>query len=118
MPNLTQLELTQMEAIQTETLPATAKIYRTTQSSDGMGGTEETETLLATVPCDYARKSGIERFEGEQVQGIGDWILTFEVGTDLQDNDRVEIDDRSFEISAVYDFVWSTAVQAEANEIT
>jgi head-tail adaptor len=107
-----------MEAIQAETLPAQATIYRITQSSDGYGGTTETETLLGTIPCDYARKSGIERFEGEQVQGLGDWILTFEVGTDIQVNDRVVIDNRNFEIAAVYAFVWATAVQAEANEQT
>lgn len=101
---LSRSEISAMRATIAKTLPETARIERMTRTPDGMGGSIETWTTIATVSCRIA-PAGYAPSETAIANRISDrvaWTMTFPAETDIDAADRVVIGDRVFEVIGVF----------------
>lgn len=115
---LTAAELAAMTAIEESVMVTTAYILTYGTASDGMGGFTETWGTAGTVLCDLwpiNRRGDRETVTGGQITSQGDWFITFPTGTTITAKDRVQIANKTFEITFVpSDAQWQTALRVEA----
>lgn len=101
-------DLTWMRTMQEEYLPGTAVIYRSTTTSDGMGGFNDVYSAVGTVDCRLLPPSGDERVAGEQIISITEWFITLPHDTNVTVKDRITVDDvRQFEVLWINENEWS-----------
>lgn len=116
---LTAAELTAMREVEESGMASTGVIKRRTLTADGMGGYIEAWVAIGTVPCDVwqinKRGEREKTTEGAQPISKADWFITAPYDTDLLGTDRMDISNRTFEITFVpNDSSWLTALRAEA----
>jgi head-tail adaptor len=100
---LSPAELASMRATLLASLPDTAQVRRATRTSDGMGGTIDTWTTVATVACRVSpsHNTPTEQAIANQVRGRVLWTLTLPAGTSVRSDDRVLVGSRTFEVLGV-----------------
>jgi len=116
---LSAAELSAMREIEESAMSSTGIIKRRTLAADGMGGYTEAWAAVGTVDCDVwqinQRGERERTTEGAQPISKADWFITCPYNTDLQAKDRVDVDNRTFEVTFVpNDSSWLTALRAEA----
>ncbi len=105
-----------MKAVQNTAMPDTAIIYRAGTAADGMGGITETWTATGTVSCrlDMMPMDRREAVTGGQIVSKSRWFVTMPGTADVLASDRIEINNRTFEVTFVNnDRSWRTALRAE-----
>ena len=82
-------------------------------AADGMGGRTNTPVLVLSEPCRLTPRTGRE--EGvDDVDAIGDFILTYRFDLSIAPLDRVTIGSETYEVLHVYDVhSWQMAGRAE-----
>jgi head-tail adaptor len=100
---LSPADLASMRATLLASLPDTAQVRRATRVSDGMGGTIDTWTTIATVACRVSpsNTTPTEPAIANQVQDRVLWTLTLPAGTNVRADDRVVVGSRTFEVLGV-----------------
>jgi head-tail adaptor len=100
---LSPAELASMRATLLASLPDTAQVQRTTRTSDGMGGTIDTWTTVATVACRVSpsNTTPTEQVVAARVHDRVLWTLTLPAGTNVRSDDRVLVGSRTFEVLGV-----------------
>lgn len=116
---LSAAELSAMREIEESAFSSTGVIKRRTLTADGTGGYTEAWAAVGTVDCDVwqinQRGERERTTEGAQPISKADWFITVPYNTDLQAKDRVDVDNRTFEVTFVpNDSSWLTALRAEA----
>lgn len=116
---LTAAELTAMREVEECAMSSTGIVKRYSLTPDGMGGFTQAWAAIGTVPCDVwqinQRGEREKTANGAQPISKADWFITLPYNTDLLAKDRIEINDRTFEITFVpNDSSWLTALRAEA----
>lgn len=102
---LTESELGFLRTLANHALIDTCDIYRVVSTSDGAGGTIETEQLAASgVKCrispvrnDFEQEMAIAGRIGAEIS----WILSVPYGTDIRLTDRVKKQSYELEVMAV-----------------
>lgn len=119
-------------AVQQQHMPDLATVYRLKPVGTGPGerpkGRESWPddyiAHLTDIPCRLVAATNrrrLERQAGGQTQGIGEWDIVFEYGTDADRRDRVVVTtqaNRLFNLTGQTDGSNSTAHVIEAVEIT
>jgi head-tail adaptor len=96
---LTAGDLTCMRSAIQQTLPGTAVISRSTQSSDGMGGVIDTWANVGTVACRVSPNgAGLEDIVGGEFLAATGWIITVPQGTSVTERDRIVHSGQTYEI--------------------
>ena len=108
-----------MREVEESAMSSTGIIKRYQLTPDGMGGYTQIWSAIGTVTCDVwqiNQRGERERVtSGAQPISKADWFITVPYNTDLLAKDRIEINDRTFEITFVpNDSSWLTALRAEA----
>jgi head-tail adaptor len=81
------------------TLPGTAIISRSTQSSDGMGGVTDTWANVGTVSARVSPNgAGLEDIVGGEFTAATGWIITVPQGTSVTGLDRIIYEGSTYEI--------------------
>lgn len=115
---LTAAELAAMQEVEESVMPSTGYILRMTNSSDGMGGQTETWGTVGTVTCDLwpiNQRGEREQVSGGQINSRGEWYITMPFDTVITAKDRVEIANKTFEVTFVpTDASWQSALRVEA----
>ena len=119
---LSDSDIASMRAQTAEALPSTGTIKRRVETSDGQGGREESfKDRAKDIPCrlDPVRQKGeAEKPRGGRISAIADYLITFEAETEVNPNDIVLINGRTFEVERVRDREeWELTLRVEANEI-
>lgn len=112
-------DLTWMRGIQERIQPGTAIVYRSTQTTDGMGGFDEAWAAVGTVSARLLPPSGVEKIAGEQPSSITRWYITLPQSTDVTAKDRISYNSaRMFEVDVVNnDESWHTALRCDVTAI-
>ena len=105
--------------VEESAMSSTGIIKRYSLTPDGMGGFTQAWSAIGTVTCDVwqiNQRGERERVtSGAQPISKADWFITLPYDTGLLAKDRIEIDNRTFEITFVpNDSSWLTALRAEA----
>ena len=96
---LTASDLACMRSAIADTLPGTAVISRSTQSSDGMGGVIDTYANVGTVACRVSPQgAGLEDIVGGEFVAATGWVITVPQGTSVTERDRVLHSGNTYEI--------------------
>lgn len=93
--------LGKFQAMVAATLSETADVQRPTPVPDGQGGRTRTwVTVLTDAPCRFSRMVISPReVETEiAVRALTYWAFTFAAGTDVRSQDRILVDNRTFEV--------------------
>ncbi len=111
-------ELAALRATQEAALPDTAAIRRITRTSDGAGGHTESEATVTTVACRMAQiGNGSERMIAERLSLAESVIVTMPYGTDARLVDRLLINGVTWEVVAIMERSWSTAMRVIAARV-
>lgn len=100
-------------------MPDTCVISRYTVASDSGGGQTQTWGTVATVACRYAPRLGRPQ-EGEasdRMQNATDWIFNVPVGTDVETEDRIVVNGRTFEVTKPLVRSYQITLQVLASEV-
>lgn len=103
----TSAEITEMRTAFDEALTQTATIYRATETSDEMGGRTESESSAGTSECRLEtaeQRPGMSMIAQRIGDRIGDrdvYMVYFPASTDVQEDDRLLIGSRQFEVLLV-----------------
>lgn len=115
---LTAAELTAMQVVEESVQSSTAVIERYSLTADGMGGYSEAWSAVGTVTCDLWQVTRTDREKagnGAQPIARGDWYITIPYDADVQAQDRITVDSRTFEVTFVPNSnSWLTALRCEA----
>ena len=111
-------ELCGAAATQEAALPDTAAIRRITRTSDGAGGHTESEATVTTVACRMAQiGNGSERLIAERLSLAESVVVTMPYGTDVRLTDRLLISGVTWEVVAILERSWSTALRVIAARV-
>ncbi|HPV11713.1 MAG TPA: head-tail adaptor protein [Verrucomicrobiota bacterium] len=111
-------ELAALRATQEAALPDTAAIRRITRTSDGAGGHTESEATVTTVACRMAQiGNGSERLIAERLSLAESVVVTMPYGTDVRLTDRLLISGVTWEVVAILERSWSTALRVIAARV-
>jgi len=110
---LTSDEISQMRSVQEKAMPDTVYVQRLTRVDDGAGGWSEVWQTVATVkgrvaPRATARAEGTL---GSAVTPVVEYIVTLPAGTEVYENDRLQIDGVQYEITSNMTRSQATAVR-------
>ena len=99
---LTDSELVDMRAVQAETMTQVATITSMAYASDGAGGTTVTETT-AEAACRLAplKNMPVATILAGKLAERMPWRCTFATGTDVQEDDRITVEGRAFEVVGI-----------------
>lgn len=119
---LSDSDIASMRAQAAEALPSTGTIKRRVETSDGQGGREESfKDRAKDIPCrlDPVRQQGAgEQARGGRISADSDYLVTFEAETEVNPNDVIVINGRTFEVDRVRDREeWEITLRVEASEI-
>jgi hypothetical protein len=101
---LTTGQLARMRADANRLLDKTATIFRRTLIDDGRGGqradysTKVGEDVACRLSATSVRGRARDAVKGEKIEAAEGWIVSLPVGTDVEETDRLEIDDVTYEI--------------------
>jgi len=106
-----------MRATQLSAMPGSAIIYRSTLSSDGMGGQAETWAIIGTIAARLYPTQGYSSREiagASQDLSITRWWLTVPWDADVTAVDLAKVDGRVMKILEVNnDEMWRTATRCK-----
>jgi hypothetical protein len=108
---LTADELSRMQATQQEAMPDTAEVRRPTRTPDGMGGTDQALTLVASAACrvDKVEDNPLVAQFGERIGTRQAVIVRLPAGTDVQPGDQITVGAELYEAISVPVGSWETA---------
>lgn len=89
----------------TEVWPDSAQILRASNTTDGLGGRNQSWTVHATTVCrlsPYMTSSGAEEAEGGAVRNEQAYKLAVPVGTDILITDRVSTNGLTLAVQQLY----------------
>ena len=99
---LTTADLSCVQAAVVSTLPDTVIISRSTQTSDGMGGVNDTWANVGTVAARVSPSSNassrVEQIVGGEFLAAIPWVVTMPAGTNVNERDRLIYKTQTFEI--------------------
>lgn len=94
------INLRRAEQLIALTFNATATIMRKGQVADSSGGTTDTYSAVATLPCNFTRSNVTPR-EHENaytIQHISYWTFVFAARSDVRTTDRIVSQGRTWEV--------------------
>ena len=98
-------DLAAMKATLAESLPDSCQVWRNTPVSDNAGGTTDAWAMLSVADCrisPLARSDRLAELEvADRIAAVNSWILTFPVGTDVTEKDRIVSGVRGLEVASV-----------------
>jgi head-tail adaptor len=99
---LTASDLSCVQTAVVSTLPDTVIISRSTQTSDGMGGVNDTWANVGTVAARVSPSSSgsgrTEQIVGGEFLAAIPWVVTMPAGTNVNERDRLIYKTQTFEI--------------------
>lgn len=110
---LTDEELTAMRAVQGQTMTETVYVQRLTRTADSTGGWSESWTTAATVSGRIAPRmanSGENKIGGK-VETFGDYLITLPHDTNVQTDDRLQINGEQYQIQSILERSKKTALR-------
>ncbi len=112
---LNSATLALLREIQELTMPESATIKRPSLSQDSTGGLTGTPSTIGTVSCRVTPvSSSREEVKSGEVSALGEVELTFPYGTNLLQTDQVEIGSYLYEVVAILNHSYSTALRVRA----
>ncbi|MEJ5222844.1 MAG: phage head closure protein [Anaerolineales bacterium] len=116
---LSDSEITSIRETQKKYLPDTVYIQRLTRLSDGAGGWTEAWQTVATTK---GRMAPSQRKYGEVVQGgaltaYSEYIVTLPYDTELQQDDRLQINGTQYEVKGILDRSEKTALRVIVSKV-
>lgn len=117
---LTAREIAAMRCTEECAMSSTAVIRRNSLTPDGMGGYNDSWSIAGTTICDVwaintNRSDRENTTAGGQIITHAQWFITVPYNTDVTAKDRLEIDNRTFELTFVpSSHSWNTALRCEA----
>jgi len=96
---------------QEKLMPETVYVQRLTRTSDGAGGWSESWQTIATTKGRIAAKSGNENELGGKTTAITTYLITLPSNTELEDDDRLQINGEQYQITAPLNRSEKTALQ-------
>jgi len=117
-PTSTPGELAQTRAHARARLTGTATIQTLVTTSDGAGSTTESFATGVPIPARLAPAGGGETGPaGDRVDDRTTHILSFPAGTQITAADRVDMDGRAYEVTAVRRRTSEILTRVEAREL-
>jgi hypothetical protein len=108
-----------MVATVTASLPDLCTIEHVSKVADGAGGVTGQVERSTSVPVRYAevtdRRSG--PVTTDVLFGNPAWMFTFAAFTDIGIVDRIHVDDRTWEVKAVFNRTWEISLRVFATEL-
>lgn len=98
-------EISAMRGVLNDTMTSRASIFRNAPSGDQAGGqTGLWGAIAGDVPCFfYYRGQGgnTEEISVDRIEVNSGWTFLFPAGTDIRNEDRIQVDTRTFEVTSV-----------------
>jgi head-tail adaptor len=114
---LTATELARLRADSETLMPDAATRHAQAVVSDGGGGFTETFTAAGTFSCHVAPIGGGERVVGGRISDRTTHVLSVPAGTTISAADRVVVDGKTFEVTAVRTRSWEIVRRVEVREL-
>lgn len=95
-------ELTSMREEALRVMPNTCTLSRSVESDDSYGGWDTGLSVIATgVPVLVSPVASYETQQGARLSSLTEFYVSFPYGTDVRDQDRIDVDGGSFPQLAV-----------------
>jgi hypothetical protein len=116
---LSTAQLASMQVTIAGSLPDLCTIEHVSKVADGAGGVTGPVEKSVAVPVRYAevtdRRSG--PVTTDVLFGNPAWMFTFTAGTDIGIVDRIHVDNRTWEVKAVFNRTWEVSLRVFATEL-
>ncbi|MEZ0396830.1 MAG: phage head closure protein [Anaerolineales bacterium] len=111
-------DLSKIRAEQNKLLTETVYIQRLTRTSDGAGGWSEVWQTVATTKGRIApSQRGGENVQGGAITAYGEYIVTLPHDTELQQDDRLQVNGTQYELEAIMERSEKTALRVLVKKV-
>lgn len=112
-------ELKQLQALQEEAMPDTARVQRKTSSDDGAGGTRKTPSDVGSFPCQIAPVGNNPQGQiiAARLSGKMPYIVKFPAGSDVKPGDEITVKGQKLTVIEPLQGSYETALRVVCVEV-